>query len=271
MPQVQVNGISMYYDECGAGTPILLIMGFTANATAWEPQIAPLAAHHRVIAYDNRGAGRSDAPAGPYTMELLAADAWSLLDVLGIEKAHIYGISMGGMIAQHVYLQHPKRVLSLVLGCTTPGGPNAARADQEVVNTLLAATTMDPEAAFNATLPILYSDAFAAGNRELLFERAQANVNLRAPEAGVQGQMAAIVAHDTYERLPGITAPTLVLHGDDDHLVPTANGEILASRIPGARLVLYPGARHGYSGEFVTQSNQDVLDFFAAVPVKTGV
>ena len=266
MAYAEINGIKLYHEEHGTGLPLLLIMGFTANATAWELAIPGLAKDHRVIAFDNRGSGRSDQPEGPYSMAQLADDAVALLDHLGIDRAHVYGVSMGGMIAQHVYLRHPDRVLSLTLGCTTPGGPNAVQAPAEVVQTLLAATSMPPLEAFEANLPILYSDEFVAAHKQELIERAKQYADLRATPQGVQGQIQAIVGHDTYERLPDIHVPTLVLHGDADQLVPTANGRLLADRIPGASMILYPNARHSFFTEYLAEATADLRSFIDNVP-----
>ncbi len=265
MPHARVDGISIYYEEHGSGTPLLLVMGFTANATAWEPVLPALSSRYRVIAFDNRGAGRSDAPEAAYTMAELADDALGLLTQLGIERAHVYGVSMGGMIAQHIALRAPQRVLSAVLGCTSPGGEHAISAPEPVIEALLGAATLPIEQAFDRTLPILYSDAFAAAHRDELYQRALKNASLRASEAGVKGQAAAIQGHDTFDRLPEIAMPALVLHGDADQLVPAANGRLLAERIPDARLMLYPGARHAYHVEFAEQSAADVLAFLDAV------
>lgn len=264
MAYTDVNGIRMYYEEHGSGSPLLLIMGFTANATAWEVGIPYLSAAHRVIAFDNRGSGRTDQPEGPYTMAQLADDAIGLLDVLGVPQAHVFGISMGGMIAQHVWLRHRDRVLSLILGCTTPGGPHAVQAPSEVVQTLIAGTALPAEQAFEANLPIMYSPAYAEAHKAELFERAATNAHLRATLAGVQGQGAAIAGHDTYDQLPEFRVRTLVQHGDADQLVPTANGRILAERIPGVQLILYPGGRHGYFGEFQPRASEDVIRFTVA-------
>ncbi|HZQ38225.1 MAG TPA: alpha/beta fold hydrolase [Dehalococcoidia bacterium] len=265
MPHARVNGISIYYEEHGAGTPLLLVMGFTANTTAWEPVLPALSSRYRVIAFDNRGAGRSDAPEAAYSMTELADDALGLLTHLGVERAHVYGVSMGGMIAQHIALRAPHRVLSVVLGCTSPGGKHAVTAAEPVIAALLGAATLPIEQAFDKTLPILYSDGFAAAHRDELYARALQNAPLRASEAGVKGQAAAIQGHDTFDRLPEIAAPTLVLHGDADQLVPTANGRLLAEHIPGAKLTVYPGARHGFHVEFAEQSSADVLAFLDAV------
>jgi len=266
MPTAPVNGISLYYEEHGAGSPLLLIMGFAANTTAWEPLLPALSSRCRVIAFDNRGAGRSAAPEAAYTMAELADDALGLLAHLGIERAHVYGISMGGMIAQHVALRAPRRVLSVILGCTTPGGPQATPAPDPIVAALLKASTAPIEEAFDLTVPIMYSDAFAAAHRAELWERALRNAPLRASEAGIKGQMAAIVGHDTFARLSEIAKPALVLHGDADELVPTVNGRLLAEGIPGARLVLYSGARHGFHVEFAARSASDTLAFLDSVP-----
>ncbi|HLZ72240.1 MAG TPA: alpha/beta hydrolase [Dehalococcoidia bacterium] len=266
MPHASVNGISLYYEAHGAGSPLLLIMGFAANTTAWGPLLPALSSRHRVIAFDNRGAGRSDAPAAAYTMAELADDALGLLTQLGIEQAHVFGVSMGGMIAQHVALRAPQRTLSLILGCTTPGGTQATPASDAVIAALLQAATAPLEQAFDLTLPLMYSDAFAAAHRAELWQRAQQNAPLRAGEAGINGQMAAVVAHDSFAQLPQIGCPALVLHGDADELVPAANGRLLAERIPGAKLVLYPGARHGFHVEFAAGSASDVLTFLETAP-----
>jgi len=266
MPHANVNGVDLYYEEHGTGTPLLLIMGFGGNATAWEPSVPFFSAQHRVITFDNRGAGRSGVPEPPYTMTQFADDALGLLDALGVERAHVYGVSMGGMIAQHVYLRQPRRLMSLVLGCTTPGGPHGVQAEERVVNALLTAGTLEPRAAMDLMLPINFSDAFIAANTEAIWQLVQQDAALRATPAGLKGHLTAVIGHDTYDRLPEIAIPTLVLHGDDDPLVPAANGRILAERIPRARLILYPGARHCYFLEVIPRSPNDVLAFLSQVP-----
>ena len=121
MPTAKINGINIYYEVHGAGDPLLLIMGLGANATAWEAQIPALNREYKVIAFDNRGSGRSDKPTVMYSMRQMADDAVLLLDQLGVAAAHVFGMSMGGMIAQELTLQHPARVKSLVLGATMAG------------------------------------------------------------------------------------------------------------------------------------------------------
>lgn len=123
MPHVQINGINLHYEVAGQGQPLLLIMGLGAPAAAWDPiLVQELAKTHRVIIYDNRGTGMSDKPDTPYTIAMFASDAVSLLDALNVPRAHVFGVSMGGMIAQELTIHYPQRVASLILGCTTPGG-----------------------------------------------------------------------------------------------------------------------------------------------------
>ena len=124
MPHLQSNGVSLYYEEHGSGEPLLLIMGFTVSSIGWHWNIPAFAQSFRTIAFDNRGVGQSDKPDEPYSMAMFADDTAGLLDGLGIEQAHIFGISMGGMIAQEFALRHPGRVTSLTLGCTNCGGEN---------------------------------------------------------------------------------------------------------------------------------------------------
>jgi pimeloyl-ACP methyl ester carboxylesterase len=132
MTIARINDIDLYYEEHGdpSAEPLLLIMGFTMNAASWAPQIPALAKRYHVIAFDNRGAGRTSQPEGPYSIPQMAADAVALLDLLGIESAHIVGASMGGMIAQEFAIRYSSRVRGLVLACTTPGGPHSAGYDE---------------------------------------------------------------------------------------------------------------------------------------------
>src|SRR5689334_5069581 len=135
---IQNQGARIYWDEQGQGEPLLLIMGLGYPSYLWHRTRPVLAQRYRTIALDNRGTGQSDAPPGPYPIAVMASDAAAVLDAAGVESTHIFGVSMGGMIAQEFALQYPRRVLSLVLGCTSPGGPNAVRAEKHVTDTLRA-------------------------------------------------------------------------------------------------------------------------------------
>jgi 3-oxoadipate enol-lactonase len=236
----------MYWEDTGGdGPPVLLIMGLGMTATGWWRTVPVLqAAGLRVLAFDNRGVGRSDRPPGPYTVAEMADDVVSVLDAAGVAAAHVYGISLGGMIAQDMALRHPERVRGLVLGATTRGGAAHVPASPETGALVELRARMTAEQAVWASVPINY----AARTRRHGGERIAEDIEqrLRYPVEGVfyAAQLAAAQAHDA--AVEGIQAPTLVVHGDEDALIPAANGERLAAAIPGAELALWPGAAHLY-------------------------
>lgn len=262
MPFARVNGVNLYYEEHGAGEPMLLIMGFGGNTHGWVGQIPELSRHFHVIAFDNRGAGQSDKPEGPYSMEVFADDAAGLMTYLGVQSAHVVGVSMGGMIAQHLALRYPERVRTLVLACTTPGGALAASPSPEVLAAFQAGgQEPDPRKAAELGFMYMYTDEFIAGNRERLLERAESLAHLRPPEVGLRGHLQAVMGHDTLGRLHEIRVPTLVITGDADPLVPPQNSRLIAERIPGARLVEFPGLKHGFFLEAADRVNRTIVEF----------
>jgi pimeloyl-ACP methyl ester carboxylesterase len=270
-----INDIDVYYEEHGdqLAEPVLLIMGFTMNAAGWAAQIPALAARYRAIAFDNRGAGRTTQPAGPYTMARMAADAAGLLDHLGIRKAHIIGASMGGMIAQELAIRRPERVASLVLMCTTPGGPRSAGYEEmmETGAEALAAESLEalmtPERLQESML-LAFTPEYLANPGPAFQEMTVATLQFPQTLDGMKGQLLAIRAHDTNDRLSRITAPTLVMAGTDDTLVAAANSPILAERIPNAELRMFPGLRHGFNIERPDEVNAAVLEFLGRHAMK---
>ncbi|MBZ5608753.1 MAG: alpha/beta hydrolase [Acidobacteriia bacterium] len=261
MPFIQNQGAKIYWDEAGQGEPVLLIMGLAYPSDAWYRTRPLLAAKYRTIAIDNRGIARSDMPPGPYPIALMAADALAVLDAAGVESAHVYGISMGGMIAQELTLGNPQRVRSLILGCTAAGGPTAIQADPEVGKMLMARGTMSPEEAAEAAIPFIYDTGTPRS-------RIDEDLNVRRPwlprpEAYI-AQLQGILAWEAYSRLPQITAPTLVVHGENDRLVPVGNGKLIAGRIPSAKLVVLPHASHIYPTDQTEASHRVILEFLAA-------
>jgi pimeloyl-ACP methyl ester carboxylesterase len=260
MPFAQNLGAKIYWDEQGQGAPILLIMGLGWPSYLWHRTRPVLASRFRTIAFDNRGVGQSDIAPGPYSMAMMASDAAAVLDAAGVECAHIFGLSMGGMIAQEFALQYPNRVESLLLGCTAPGGTQAVRAESAATQ-LLFARDLSPEEFCRAINPFIYD----SGTPQ---ERIEADLVLRLqwyprPE-GYMAQLQAILAWEAYSRLAQITAPTLVIHGETDRLVPPANGKIIAERIPGAKLVVIPNASHIMSTDQPDAVHHAVLDFLDA-------
>jgi len=222
MPFVENQGARIYWDEQGHGTPVLLIMGLSYPSYMWHRTRPALAAHYHTVAFDNRGVGRSEVPLGPYPIALMASDAAAVLDAAGIESAHLFGVSMGGMIAQEFVLQYPKRVLSLILGCTAAGGPTAVRAEPEAAQMLMTRDKMSPEQAAEASVPFIYDSTTPR-------ERIDEDIAIRRPwfprPEAYTAQLQGILAWEAYSRLSGIAAPTLVIHGESDRLVPPGNAK----------------------------------------------
>jgi pimeloyl-ACP methyl ester carboxylesterase len=272
MPHADAGGgAKIYFETHGSGQPLLLIAGFGSNATVYWANIPQLSERLRVIAMDPRGSGRSDVAPGPYTMAQLAGDCAAVLDAAGADAAHVLGTTMGGMVAQHFALLHPERVRSLVLACTTPGGAHHVLPPPEALERFMAAADIDdPAEAVRATYPLHYSDAYAAAHDAEIVARSLANQHLRSTPEGRAAQLAAVQAHDTYDALPRIKAPALVLHGERDGIVPAANGRILAERIPGARLLTWPEGRHIFFAEFADEFNAAVTRFISETVGEAG-
>jgi 3-oxoadipate enol-lactonase len=261
MATTRVGDIRIYYEVHGSGEPLLLIMGLGGNAADWQMQIPYFSREYQVIAFDNRGAGRSDKPKQPYTIAQMADDAAALLKVLGIASAHVYGVSMGGMIAQEMALRHPARVRSLILGGTMAGGPSAVMAGPQMLQRWASTAALPLEESIVAGLSFLYSDEFIARNRRQLVDRALEMADLAPPIDALQRQFSAVARFNACDRLDQIRVPTLIIAGTCDKIVPVENSRILAERIPGAELVELEGAGHGFLAERAEEANAAVGDF----------
>lgn len=261
MAFVENQGARIYWDGQGQGEPVLLIMGLGYPSAMWHRTRPALASHYRTIALDNRGAGRSHTPPGPYSIRLMASDAAAVLDAAGIASAHVFGISMGGMIAQEFALQYPQRVLSLILGCTAAGGPSAVRAEADATQMLMRRDKMSPEQAAEAAVPFIYDPTTPR-------ERIDEDLAIRAPwlptPEGYAAQLQGILGWEAYSRLGQIVAPTLVIHGETDRLVPPANAKLIAERIPGAKLIMIPHAGHLFLTDQTEVAHGAILDFLVA-------
>ncbi len=267
MAIVRVGDTDLDVERSGSGPPLLAIMGMSGTALHWgEPFLAQLGESFEVIAYDHRGVGASSRLAdGQVTIPQMAADAAGLLEALGLSSAHVLGISMGGMVAQELALSRPDLISTLTLGCTYCGGEGSAVAAPEVIQKLSEPMLSgDREAAIRAGWEVNVSPSFAADEqawqafREIATQRAVA-----VPV--VMAQMQAIMAHDTRDRLHEIAAPTLVIHGDLDQMLPIANGRLIASLIPGARLEVMEGVGHLFFWERPERSAELIREL-AAVP-----
>ena len=264
VPLLPVAGTELHYDRRGAGEPLLLIQGLGGNSLHWgEPFLRELERDFDVIAFDNRGAGRSAAFYGDLTTAGMAADALALLDGLGVERVHVLGISMGGMVAQELALAAPERVASLILGCTSCGGTQSRATDQAVIQKLTAAVLSgNRERMLRTGFELVVSAPFAADPANYdpfadVARRHPADIPL------LMSQQAAVVAHDTYSRLRGLSVPTLVIHGSDDRMLAAVNGDLVASLIPGARLELLDGVGHIFFWEQPQRSAQLIREHAA--------
>lgn len=260
MAVARSNDLDIAYDIAGDGDPVLLIMGLGMDATAWALQVPAFAERYRVITFDNRGAGRSTHPTGPYTTEQMAGDALAVLDAAGAERAHIVGVSLGGAIAQRLALRAPDRVRSLVLASTW-AGPSAWRTRLRAVQLELAGVSR--EALIRLRLHLVFSPPLFEQKPELidLIERSMTDGG--ASLAGYLAQLDAAEEHDVRARLPDIAVPTLALAGRRDILVPPELTEEIASAIPGARFAAFDSA-HAIQFEEVERFNRTVLEFLRA-------
>jgi pimeloyl-ACP methyl ester carboxylesterase len=242
---VPVAGSELHVERRGEGEPLLLIQGMGANSEHWGgPFLAELQRDFELILYDHRGIGRSAALHGDITTADLAADALALLDALQVQRAHVLGFSMGGMVAQELALLAPQRVATLVLAGSSAGGTQSRPTGGDVVGELTAAVLSgDRERVLRTAFGLVVSEPYAASAENYATFAAAA----RRHPASIQilmEQQAAIVAHDTYGRLRDLDVPTLVIHGSEDRMLSWINGDLLASLIPGARLERLEGVGH---------------------------
>jgi pimeloyl-ACP methyl ester carboxylesterase len=256
MPLMRLNGVNINYQVEGQGEPLVMIMGFGARRSGWIRQIHFFRKYYRVITFDNRGAGKSDKPPGPYSTRMMADDTVRLMDLLGIEKAHIMGTSMGGMIAQELAINYPQRVTKLILACTY------ASQDETSGDTLEQAKFLQLSPGKKASAMVglsfnkpLYRFTFG------LLARIQAKFVGTSGTAGLAGQSEACRKHNTLDRLRLIAAPTLVIVGTGDRVIKPVSSEVIAGKIPNAKLVRVEGGSHCFPFEMKTVFNREVLNF----------
>jgi len=250
----------MYYEIYGAGEPLILIIGVGGNLTRWFRNVQGLSKEYQVIAFDNRGMGRTDVPDIPYSIEMMADDTAGLMDAIGIDKAHLFGISMGGAIGQWLAIRHPEKLISLMLGCTLPGGSQSISGERGAASAALS-SGITPEERARQGLPLILSEAFIENNPDIVDEIVQNRLLYPPDPIGFRRQVEALNAHDAYDRLPEIKIPTLILHGSDDRLIPVDNGRVIASQIPNAELVILEGRKHCFFQESPDEVSRIILDF----------
>lgn len=251
MPKAKVNDIQIYYEVHGEGFPLTMIMGLGGNIDWWDRRmIREISGKFKTFLFDNRGAGRTDVSDRKYTIKLFADDTAGLMDDLGISKAHVLGFSMGGMIAQELVLNYPEKVEKLVLCSTNCGGTKSVPTSENVMGMLMAdRSAVSLEEIARMTIPLLLTEDFIKKNPD--FAELTTQQVLKAPisNEAFTRQLNAIMEFDTFDRLPQIRVPTLILHGRHDLLVPSKNGSIMAEAIPNARLVYLEKSAHALAEE----------------------
>jgi pimeloyl-ACP methyl ester carboxylesterase len=260
MAHVRANGIELYVEERGGGPPLLLIMGLGASHETWAGQRDAFAARHRLIEFDNRGAGQSECPPPPWTVADMAADAIGVLDALGVERAHVLGVSMGGMIAQEMAIHHPERIDRLVIAVSF-ARPDPLRRTFLLHRRWARLQGADAHEESVANLPWLLSPALINdGERIASVLEIFGAMPFMEAEAYAR-QVDAILEHDTLTRLHRVRAPTLVLAAAEDVLTPVSFSEEIAAAIPGACLQVLPRGNHGVLVEYAEDFNRAVLAF----------
>jgi 3-oxoadipate enol-lactonase len=255
------DGVKLYWEEYGAGPPVLLIMGLSFAHQMWFRVLPALASRCRVVLFDNRGVGLSEVPRGPYSIRQMARDAVAVLDAAGLDSAHVIGASMGGMIAQELALRHPQRVLSLLLACTSHGGLLAKWPRFMNPRGMMFGEGQRREREL-AFAPMLYS---ATTPVERIHEDLDVQCACEWSYKGFLNQFGGVLMWSSYLRLPAIKVPTLVVHGDSDRLVPTANGRVVAARIPGAKFQLIRNAGHILTTDQPDACRRLMVDFLKQV------
>jgi 3-oxoadipate enol-lactonase len=263
---VAVPGGELYVEERGSGFPLLLIQGLGYAVWAWRRQVPELSRRRRTIAFDNRGAGRSFKPPGPYTIEQLADDAAALLYALGVERADVLGLSMGGYISQMLALRRPDLVRSLVLAGTGPGEPTHTPIPEETESQWLAHAHLPPEQYARQTMHLSFAPGWADEHADVYEELLAARLEYPTPPDCWRAQYDACMRFvQTGIPVERIEVPARIIHGDADRVVPVKNGRALAQRLPRAELVVLPGAGHLALMEDPKRFNRLVVEFLERV------
>ncbi len=249
MPIIQVDDLDLYYETNGEGHPLLLISGVGYGAWFWHKIVPGLAERYRVITFDNRGAGQSDKPAGPYSVPMMAADTAGLLDALDVKGAYIVGHSLGGFIAQELVVNYPDLVDKLILASTNSGGPDVVPITPEAME-VLTDREGDPVELVRRGITIATASGFPQRAPDVVKELTEYRFTNPVPAESYQAQvgagagMAALGRNEVASRLQAIQVPTLILFGEEDKVVPPGNAELLAEKIRDAQIEILPETGH---------------------------
>ena len=256
---LSVGDVTLAYHEYGSGFPVIFINGLASAMDTWNPPVLEkISRHFRVIVFDNRGTGYSGASDESFSVPLFARDTAGLMDALGIIRAHVLGFSMGACIAQELALTFPEKVDRLILVAGDCGGAESVRTSPEILVRLTDKSgTMEDVA--GRMFPLLFPPAWLAAHDP--FQYCPDVYEITIPENGAR-QLAAFSAWPgSFSRLENIRSPTLVMSGDADAVVPPENSRLISSRIPGAQIVMFPGAGHGLMYQCPDRFSERVLGF----------
>jgi pimeloyl-ACP methyl ester carboxylesterase len=262
MPKISTNGINIYYEVSGSGTPLLLIAGLGYGLWQWHKMIPGLAGHFQVIVFDNRGAGQTDKPAGPYSAAMLAADTAGLLEALNMGPAIVLGHSMGGLVAQELALIRPELISTLVLASSNFGGPNHIPVTPAAM-AVLTDLTLDPIERIRRGAAVAFAAGFAEAHPDIVEELTAYRLTMPVPLDAYQSQLAvglALLQNGFEERLKTMRLPTIIFTGDQDNVVPPGNADLLAAVIPNSRVYRLRDAGHLFPFEAPERANAALLE-----------
>jgi pimeloyl-ACP methyl ester carboxylesterase len=265
MPKIPIGEIELYYEEHGAGEPVVLIPGFSNGLWIWFKQVPAFSQRFRTITFDPRGISRSAAPDRPGSIGTIADDVAALLGALKIERAHILGASFGGFVAQEFALAYPQMTRSLILCCTSFGGPQHIPPPLSTLQAIASTRELNTEARVRENLLLAFSPGYLVKNQaevEKIIEMRAANV---VPEYVYLHQLQAALVFNASARVSEISAPTLVITGDGDIIVPFENSRHLAARIPNSELVIIAGGSHTFFIERSDEFNRAVIEFIESI------
>ncbi len=264
MPIVSVDGLNMNYEVTGTGFPLLLLTGLGYASWSWYKQVPFLSRYFKVITVDNRGAGLTDKPDAPYSIDMMADDVAKLMSTIGIQQTHVLGISMGGFITQTLAINYPHLVERIVLGCTHCGQHDQFVPMQGWVQDMMGFDVNHWSIEKTYAGKVLYfSDEYLRESAYDVDEFMDKRVSNLTPRAIWKRQLQACIQFSARDKLSLISSPTLVAAGDDDPMVPYVNSEFLCKHIAKAEMSRYPRQRHLFFIESSERFNSEVIEFLS--------
>ena len=261
MPTAKVGNHSLYYEMIGQGHPLVMIRGVGSNVDHWYDQVPALSQRFQLLVFDNRGIARSSEPGGPFSTRDMAADTIALMDTVGIEKAHVLGYSMGGMVAQEMALNFPKKVAGLILVATDCGISLRIKAQPDATRLFSEMIRLGTNEAKLAAAGCLFAKQTFEKKPEVIERYTEVSQRFPASQKMLAKQWAAVTQHDACSRLAHIPSPTLAITGSEDVLIPPQNASVLAERIPDAQMISIDGGGHLFLIEQPRQFNEAVIKF----------